>query len=430
MKRRDFLNSTVALAGVLATGASRAQSRPCPPILNGAGASAKCPGEAPSWFESMKVGTWATPVGNTIQAVAPNPAPPGSQSAICTAWTGGCVDQDRGELILAANGGHTDYAGNEVYACQFRREDPAWVRLTEPSTAMDDNDVTNGPAMYPDGNPRAVHGWSHCMWAKGKVWYLAMTGMWKNGRQSTAVWSFDRASLGDGLFPVSAAEAPWNYHGLGVEDLVNSGSAVDWQSSSTAYDEQAERLWSHCGYSVNNPPFPFFSVDANSGEITRYPEATDKFAEGDTLTQATSVIVNGVWVILAGDSQKIWLLNLSNPIGGMESRITSGSPTGFVQGAGAVYHKESNAILVYHHTFGSDLRKLQLPDDPFSGKFVWSTVPAASGSAVPSGQASDFRGVYSKYNIVRDMGNGQSALAVVLDIGGPVYVYKLPIMGV
>ena len=59
------------------------------------------------------------PVTNTLSDVSPSPVPPGSRHAIVTAWTGGCVDQDRGELILAANGGHTDYAGNEVYACQL-----------------------------------------------------------------------------------------------------------------------------------------------------------------------------------------------------------------------------------------------------------------------------------------------------------------------
>lgn len=430
MKRRDFLYKTAGLAGVMMADLSMAQVAPCPPALRDASSTNCGPSDAPSWFQSMPERTWMTPVTNTLSDVTPSPAPAGSPSGILTAWTGGCVDQNRGELILAANGGHTDYAGNEVYACQLKRENPSWIRLSNPSSDVDSNDVGNSSAMYPDGKPRAVHGWSHCMWAKGKVWYLAMTGMWRNGRQSTAVWSFDRNSLGDGPFPVAAADSPWTYHGLGVTELVSSGSNVDWQSSSTAYDSDAGRLWSHCAYSVNNPSYPFFSVDANTGAITRYPDATDKFAQGNFLTDAMSVIVNGVWIILAPDTGKIWLLDLANPTSGMVSKTSSGSPAGFTPGAGAVYHAASRSILVYDHKYGSTIRKLTVPTNPFTGNFVWSSVSAASGSMVPGGQSGDFRGVYSKFNMVQDMGNGQSALAVVLNIGGPVYVYKLPVSGV
>ena len=36
----------------------------------------------------------------------------------------------------------------------------------------------------------------------------------------------------------------------------------------------------------------------------------------------------------------------------------------------------------------------------------------------------------SKFNIIQDMGNGQAALVVCMDTGGPTYVYKLPANGV
>ena len=35
-------------------------------------------------------------------------------------------------------------------------------------------------------------------------------------------------------------------------------------------------------------------------------------------------------------------------------------------------------------------------------------------------------GTYSKFNIIEDMGNGRSALAVILGTTLPVYVFKLP----
>src|SRR5690606_32718035 len=132
-----------------------------------------------------------------------------------------------------------------------------------------------------------------------------------------------------------------------------------------------------------------------TGSIIEYPQAKDKFPEGNTLVDGFSVIVNSVWIILAPTTGKLWLLDLNNPLGGFVSRTTSGSPHGFIRKAGAVYHPASKAILVYHHEFGSKLRKLSVPDDPFSGNFVWSEVAPASGSAVPSGQDGAFQGVFS-----------------------------------
>jgi hypothetical protein len=65
-----------------------------------------------------------------------------------------------------------------------------------------------------------------------------------------------------------------------------------------------------------------------------------------------------------------------------------------------------------------------------------STVVAGSGSANPStgvptggGNASG-QYTWSKFNIVEDMGNGQSGLVVCMDTSQPVYVYKLPVQGV
>ena len=53
-----------------------------------------------------------------------------------------------------------------------------------------------------------------------------------------------------------------------------------------------------------------------------------------------------------------------------------------------------------------------IPEDKLNGTWVWPTLNV--GREAPTGQQSGFRGVYSIFNIIEDMGNGQSALVVVV----------------
>src|SRR5262249_14273351 len=121
-------------------------AEPCPPPAFSAGGSAvatSCSpptiGSAPAWFVNAVDGQWTTVAGasnQTIKSVLPNPVPTNAGSHpgnIVAAWTGAGVDQNRGEYMLVANGGHADYPGNEGYALALRSETPAWRRLTDPS---------------------------------------------------------------------------------------------------------------------------------------------------------------------------------------------------------------------------------------------------------------------------------------------------------
>ena len=423
MIRREFLRKSALLAGGMAL--ESAYGAPCPFRFVENQDEACVLGPAPAWFLEMADDTWSTPVVNTISSVG------GTNNNICNAWTGGCVSQDRGELILAANGGHNDYDGNEVYACQLREESPAWVRLTDKSTSSGGTDATNSIGNYGDGNPRSTHSWSHQTFGNGRVWKV-QTGMYPSGNQSTAVYSFDREAVGSNI-PVSAANAPWQYHGLGVPNGSGWGSTIDWQSSCTNYDRGTGTIWSLCTFTVHNPRYPFFSVDTTTGVITEYPNANnDSFPDGSWLKRATGAIVDGVWIIIAPNYNggRVLLLDLNNPNAGFTYKTTTGSPTGYFPstGCGTVYHEASNALLVYDDGLGRNLRKLSIPADKFNGTWAWSEV--VGGGETPGGQASDFQGVYTKFNIIEDMGNGQSALVVVLNVGGPVYVYKLPVSGV
>src|SRR5690606_6714825 len=141
-----------ASGAALVPGLGLAQVRPCAPPMFGVIGDDPTPstcaqmkiGDVPPWFA-------AAPDGARIEVAAGanrsdlQPAQrgaclidrdPGLYAAcddIGGSWTGGCIDQERGEQIFAANGGRGNYCGNEVYALALREEVPTWVRLTDPT---------------------------------------------------------------------------------------------------------------------------------------------------------------------------------------------------------------------------------------------------------------------------------------------------------
>jgi hypothetical protein len=68
-----------------------------------------------------------------------------------SAWSGGAFDTRRDRLILWG-GGHTDYAGNEIYV--FDIATLKWKRVNDPSS---DVGGVESSGLYPDGKPRSRH---------------------------------------------------------------------------------------------------------------------------------------------------------------------------------------------------------------------------------------------------------------------------------
>jgi hypothetical protein len=415
MKRRDFIElATMGAAGSLTPTVWGGQ--PCPPsplVLDGGSRlEGLCSSTtAPNWFNNMADRTWATPVTNTLDSVRPA-NPPGIHAAICNAWTGACVDQQNGEYILAANGGHGDYAGNEVYACALRQDSPSWVRLTDPSSTGGGTDGTRTPMNYADGKPRAVHGYNRCTWGNGRVWYAGMDGASPSGAWSLACYSFKRSTR------------EWTYHGIPAN---NTSGSYSWEGGPAAYDRVGNRVWSVAQYGLQDGGY---SVDCSTGAMTPH----NWVLSGNPFGQAWSVIAHDLrlWIVGSVTEGKLKILNLNNVGAGWTTITTSGAPDGFAAGTGAVYHPPSRAILVWNTSYGGSIRKLAIPGNPLSGTYAWSTViPASANTISPPGQLdSDFRGAYSKFNLIEDMGNGRSALVFVGRTTGQTFVYKLPAAGV
>lgn len=136
---------------------------------------------------------WQVPdVGNSwLSDVYASPSPgPGAQTTIVTAWGGGCYDSRRKELLVW-NGGHTDYAGNELYAFCCNPESAnflTWRRKTYYSTADTDDSDT-----YSDGSPAARHTYASLAYHPDLDQMIVSPGgsVYDSGGFLSASWAFD-----------------------------------------------------------------------------------------------------------------------------------------------------------------------------------------------------------------------------------------------
>lgn len=446
MKRRDFLSTSVGLAGATLLPALARGADPCPPpvlsVGSGASVNTSCgppaaPGAAPAWFTGLAEKTWtkiATGTGQRLVDVSPSPSltiDGRTLDSLITSWTGGCVDQNRGEFVMAANGGHAAYAGNECYVCKVRTDTPRWYRLNDPTPAASVlfDPPTSGVAQNADGRMRTVHNWHRMCFANGKVWHPSQDAYYSPTNSVQGVWSFDRDSFGDDprAWPVAWANNPGPWRSYGV--VSSSGAFLGGPS---AFDRVSGLIWS---FGEQNPnTYPYWSVDTRTGASRVYTGSAPFTHFGSQW----AVVAHDLRILMVSDyaSTNIWVLNLDSPASGLVPRPSAGGQSN-IYGFGGVYHKPSKAVLTYDpmKSSGGVIRKLQIPTtssgayDP-NGTFVWSSVAAASGSTTPATERSDYQGTYSKFNIIEDMGNGQSCLVLVTGVASYTYAYRLPVAGV
>jgi hypothetical protein len=91
-----------------------------------------------------------------MASVAPSPQPNGNtgpQSKVI-AWTSFVVDTRTSKVYSVANGGHNDYAGNEVDELDLEREAPVWTQKLAPTPNAQ---LTSCQSYYADGRPTSRH---------------------------------------------------------------------------------------------------------------------------------------------------------------------------------------------------------------------------------------------------------------------------------
>lgn len=387
-------------------------------------------GSAPAWFNSQSDNTWTAIASSTGQRITdhiPSPVPHvdtfgDSPNSICTAWTGGSVDQVRKEYLLCANGGHGDYPGNECYALTLTAATPAWRRISAPTP---NSSMTNWPNSGPDGlnldgRPRAMHNTFQCF-GNGRVWMPYMNSVTSgNGGHFNRQISFNRDLLGAALTPAPYSTNPWNDYGSlsGVNNNV-AGFGV------AVHHNVRNRAYGLAGNGANNTNWWF--VNTSGGSIGTGQAFTSSQTFGHWGTWA--VCASDLDIVVAGDHLRnaVCVLNCATNTWTQVTNITGSGY--YQQNAGGAYCPINKTIAVGNPpTVGNTFLKLQIPTsggayNP-SGQWVWSQV-AGGGSTITSVTDKAF----SRWNIVEDMGNGRSALVFVGGIAMSTFVYKIPAAG-
>jgi hypothetical protein len=438
------------------------------------------PGPAPQWFLDLPEKRWTPIAGGASYSGAayqkglrlsdryPSPTPGNSLAgvstnyvkndalAITSDWTGFVVDQTRGELISLASGGHYGYQGNECYALNLRATTPAWERVLDPTpdrhpqtnAILLNIDITSGTdqsayynlASYVqngDGRCRATHTYNAQAFLNGKVWWTPAAAY--NGHCFAFDYNVVRADPAKKAW--SAAYNPWS--ALGRIPIYRT-SSDQITGNALAADTTRNRIigWSRYAYYV-------WTVDAVTGAIAYaspampvgLPQGLEcwgvyvpdaDIAVFGVVYQDANVRTRRLLCVDCADPLNAASWFLVDPVGGLSwPQVTSDdyvaptAPGDYNRMAyGAVYHQPSRSILVYDAVLGGTVHKLKIPATPRSGTWTWSAV--AHNGAAPSIPLVT-NGVFSKFNIVNDMGNGQACLVVCTQEAGPSYVYKLPV---
>jgi hypothetical protein len=403
MKRRTVLQLTPAIAG-LAPGFAHAAA--CPPVwlsvAGGSSTSTSCPSGAPAWFNALPEKTWGTVAASgTIQAVLPSPSPGGTPQGITSAWSGAVLDTKRQELQIPAQGGHSDYYGNEVYALALNTATPRWARLTNPRY-----DWGPGSTMD-DGSPRATHGRCFMAYAANtdRTLMTAMSGFAPLGSSSNNGFAFDRNTN---------TWAPRAHH------LIDEG----FESGGAEYDPVTGYVWI-----IGTQSFVSVSrYDPRTDSHTAFSTYLNQGYAGTTAlapSRRAMLYLNGS--VVNSDGTFRWM-DLDNPNAGWRlPAAVSGTPIR-TSGPGFRWHARSGAFIGWDG--GVNLYKLTPPADLVNGTWAWSSITPASGnSTTPS--ARQPAGTYTRFNLIDNFaGSGRDLLVLVNAIDQPTYVYKLPIGGV
>jgi len=117
------------------------------------------PAGLPDWVSVLKPGEWYEIPNTALSSVAPSPTPLGwtGPSSKVDAWTSFVVDTRTSKVYSLANGGHADYAGNEVDVLELELAQPRWAELIAPTPNEQISASVYCGSYYVDGRPTSRH---------------------------------------------------------------------------------------------------------------------------------------------------------------------------------------------------------------------------------------------------------------------------------
>lgn len=159
-----------------------------------------------------------------------------------------------------------------------------------------------------------------------------------------------------------------------------------------------------------------------------------EFSASGTIFPVWGAVAYDLGIIVVGNeySSDVRVLNIAS---NTWSTVTNVTGQGYFRnGAGGVYVIQNHTIAVADpRNTNSSIYKLSIPVSGNAynpaGQWVWTKMNPSGPSPASFEDPGSNNSANSKFNIVEDMGNGQSAIIFLPNIHGPIYVYKVPING-
>lgn len=347
---------------------------------------------APAWFTSLANKEWGTPVTNWLGSsgvkdpLADSTNQGGGHKNIIDAWTGMLADQDNKMIALLANGGHSDYWGNEVYSCDLSQESPAWTRRRD-ATAKEGS--SGDVYVWSDGRPAPTHTNNSLIAAEGRWFMLGMTAGPYNGSSNERYqWEYDHVT------------DDWVLHSstVGIASTGFGLVAMYWPAGRLLIKASQDYTYF---FSVDDPSTIVESANGTPGNGGKMCGGVD-----------TTNDIMLTWQSAGSNNYRWRKLATSGDRTANSSILTaSGTPPSF-ETAQFHWHAPSGAFLTWAGTGSRSLMKLT-PTVDGSGNYTalaWSTVSGFTG-AIPTWTTNNL--MYSKINFIEDMGNGDSAMVLV-----------------
>ena len=342
----------------------------------------------PSWLVNAPNRQWVDLPSSTF---ARNPAGwsatrlagSGNYQAIVDAWGGGILNTKgvthggsfiAGTFLVVFGGGHSDYAGNEVYAYGPLESDaPAWRRLTDPTMPPPQN------VARVNGYPVSRHTYDTLQYipAQNRMLSMACAGFYSTGNSGAASDLFD--------FAVDAASTnPWMPND---KDFVGGNNPF---VAMGCFNPVTQKAW--LMGNGNNQKLACW--DARTGRWTGYPKDNPSIANN---SRASVWPARNLMVFLDAKGN-VKGQDLDDPVSPLYPISVKGDGP---QPANVTIEWDSlsECFVARAAEAGRTLHFLRPPTGPASGGSIWSwTSETPSEGATPA--PSNRQGTYGRFRFV------------------------------